>query len=313
MNNNPPLGFKKLLEVSGKVTGEITTYEIGWIVGPRLNASGRLETAEDSIRLLTEKNEKVVEEMAEKLNTKNIQRQEKTLEMYEIASGVDEKNLPKIIFSSDKNYHEGVIGLVAAKLAQKYYRPSIVICLTGEYGKGSVRSIRGVNIIEILRNFEDLFIDLGGHPMAAGFTIDGKNISKLEKKLEKYAKENINEKLLVPTVDIDLEIPVNIINNKLLKDVERLKPFGIGNEQPVFLSGNLGIVGCDVIGKDRRHVKLNLYDGEKYYKAVYFGGAEYEKELKTGEKIDLVYTLKKNEYNGKEYIDLIVKDFRKVI
>jgi len=312
LNSNPPLGLKELLKVSGKEVGEITTYELGWILGPRLNASGRLETAEDSIRLLVEKDKKVIEELASNLNTKNIQRQEKTIEMYELATEFDEKKLPNILFSVDKKYHEGVIGLVAAKLTQKYYRPSIVICLMDEYGKGSARSIPGVNIIEIIRKFEDLFIDLGGHPMAAGFTIEKKNISKFEKKIAEYGKKNIDKDILVPSINIDLEIPVNVISNNLLNDLDELKPFGIGNEQPVFLSKDLGVVTCDLMGKDRQHVRISLYDGERYYKAVYFGGAVSCKDLNAGSKIDLVYTLKKNEYNGNRYIDLIVKDFRKV-
>jgi single-stranded-DNA-specific exonuclease len=312
LNTNPPLGLKKLLEVSGKEVKEITTYELGWILGPRLNASGRLETAEDSIRLLVEKDEKILDELASNLNTKNIQRQEKTLEMYEIAADIDELNLPKVIFSVDKKYHEGIIGLVAAKLTQKYYRPSIVICLMDEYGKGSVRSVPGVNIIEILRKYEDMFIDLGGHPMAAGFTIDKEKIEEFKEKLSKYAEKNISEKDLVPSINIDLSIPANAINEKLVDAIDKLKPFGLENEQPVFLTEDLGVSSCDIIGKDRQHLKLSLYDGSKYYKAVYFGGAKSCKNLDTGSKIDLVYTLKKNEYNGNKYIDLIVKDFRKV-
>ena len=180
------------------------------------------------------------------------------------------------------------------------------------YAKGSARSIPGVNIIEMLRNFEDLFIDLGGHPMAAGFTIEKKNISKLERKIKKYAEEKISENVFIPTITIDLEIPAAIITDEMLMEVDNLKPFGIGNEQPVFISRGLGVVNSSVIGKDEKHLKLSLYDGGKYFKAVYFEGAEFEKDLNTGDKIDLVYTLKKNEYNGSSYIDLIVKDYRKV-
>lgn len=311
LNTNPPLGLKKLLEVSGKEIGEVTTNELGWILGPRLNASGRLETAEDSIRLLVEKDEKVLNELASNLNSKNIQRQQKTLEMYEIAADIDEDNLPKIIFSVDEKYHEGIIGLVAAKLTQKYYRPSIVVCLMDEYGKGSVRSVPGVNIIEMLRKYEDMFIDLGGHPMAAGFTIDKEKIEEFKEKLSKYAEDNISDKDLVPSINVDLSIPANIINQDLVDSIDKLKPFGLGNEQPVFLTEGLGVTSCDIIGKDRQHLKFSLYDGNKYYKAVFFGGSGSCNDLGVGSKIDLVYTLKKNEYNGNKYIDLIVKDFRK--
>ncbi len=313
INSNPPLGFKKLFEAAGIAQGtEITTYELGWAIGPRLNASGRLKSSEDSIRLLTEKDEKVLEELAKRLNSKNIERQEKTLEMYDIASEVDEKDLPKIIFSSDKKFHEGVIGLVSAKLTQRYYRPSVVIALEDGYGKGSVRSIPGINIIEILRKFEDLFVDLGGHPMAGGFTIEEKKIPEMQKKVTKYIEKEFRDEIFIPVLNIDVELPSDVIDMALLKEVDKIKPFGMGNDQPIFLTKSLGIVGCDIIGKDKTHLKLRLYDGKKYHKAVFFGGARFEKELSLGEKIDLVYTMSKNEYNGSVYLDLLVKDFRKV-
>lgn len=315
LNSTPPLGLKKLLEVAGKEIGEITSHELGWVLGPRLNASGRMETAKDSIRILVEDDKKLLSELAESLNSKNIQRQEKTLEMYEVADNFDKKGkkkLPKVIFSSDKKYHEGIIGLVASKLVQTYYRPAIVMCVMDDYAKGSVRSVVGVNIIEMLREFSDMFIDLGGHPMAAGFTIDKKKIPQFEKKFLKYAEDKIDEKFLTPTLNVDMKIPANIINEKLLNEIEKMKPFGIGNESPLFVSEDLGIVNADIIGKDKNHLKLSLYDGSKYHKAIYFGGVEHEKDLKAGEKIDLVYTLKKNEYNGNKYVDLVVRDFRKV-
>ncbi len=312
INENPPLWIKKLLEVSKLKDIEITTYELGWAVGPRLNASGRLHSSEDSIKLLTETNEKDLEKYAESLNSKNIERQEKTLEMYDMASEIDENNLPKIIFSSNEKFHEGVIGLVSAKLTQRYYRPSVVISLDDGYGKGSVRSIPGINIIEVLRKFGDLFVDLGGHPMAGGFTIEQEKIPEMQEKVSKYIEKEFNEDIFVPVLNVDLKIPASVVNTSLLDEIDKLKPFGMGNEQPIFLSENLTVVNCDIIGKDRTHLKLKLYDGNNYHKAVYFGAARFEKEFTTGEKIDLVYMLSKNEYNGNKYVDLIVKDFRKV-
>ena len=312
LNSNPPLGYKKLLEAAGIKDIEITTYELGWVIGPRLNASGRLQSSEDSFRLLTETDEKVLEELAQNLNSKNIERQEKTLEMYDMASEIDENNLPKIIFSSDEKYHEGIIGLVSAKLTQRYYRPSVVISLSGDYGKGSVRSIPGINIIEVLRKFEDLFVDLGGHPMAGGFTIEKKKIPEMKKKVSDYVEKNFGDEVFNPVLNIDLEIPSEVISVDLLNEIEKMKPFGMGNEQPVFLSRGLGVVSCDVIGKDGNHLRLKLYDGEKYQRAVFFGGKRFEKDFEIGGRLDLVYSLNKNEYNGNTYVDMVVKDYRKV-
>ena len=312
LNSKPPLGYKKLFEASGIEGTEITTYELGWVIGPRLNAAGRLKSSEDSIRLLTERDENILEKLAQSLNSKNIERQEKTLEMYDIAAEVDENDLPKIIFSSDEKYHEGIIGLVSAKITQKYYRPSVVISLNDGYGKGSVRSIPGINIIEVLRKFEDLFVDLGGHPMAGGFTIEEEKIPEMKKKVSEYIEKKFDNDVFNPVLDIDLKIPSDIIGVNLLEEIEKMEPFGMGNEQPVFLSEGLGVVSCDVIGKDGSHLKLNLYDGKKYQKAVFFGGSRFEKDFEIGGKVDLVYSLNKNEYNGKTYVDMVVKDYRKV-
>jgi single-stranded-DNA-specific exonuclease len=312
MNTNPPAGLKKILQVSGIGDGEITTYELGWIIGPRLNAAGRLKDSEDSIKLLTEKDDSLLEEYAKNLDSRNIERQEKTLEMYDLASNIDENNLPKIIFSSNEEYHEGVIGLVSAKLTQKYYRPSVVISLEDGVGKGSVRSIPGINIIEILREFDDLFVDLGGHPMAGGFTIEKKNIPEMEKKVSEYISKKFDDEIFMPVLDIDLEVPGKFVDLEFLENIDKLKPFGMSNEQPVFLSRDMGVFNVDIIGKNKDHLKIKLFDGEKYHKAVFFGGAEYVGDFVVGEKVDIVYTLSKNEYNGNKYVDLIVKDFRKI-
>lgn len=310
LNVNPPLGLKKLIKVSGKEGFEVTTYDLGWVLGPRLNASGRLEDANVSLELLLEKNEKKAEALAAKLNQSNIDRQDKTLEMYGIASSFDESNLPKILFSRDKNYHEGIIGLVAAKLSQKYYRPAVVISLSEEYGKGSVRSVSGVNIIEMLRNFEDLFESLGGHPMAAGFSIKIENIPVLEEKMLELAASIISDELLIRVLDIDLKMPIGCASLSLLKEVEELKPFGLGNSEPVFMSENLGVTKIDKMGKESQHLRLTLYDGKKFYKAVWFNGTELASDLSFGAKIDIAYTLKRNEYNGSVYVDLVVRDIR---
>ncbi|MFC1700019.1 single-stranded-DNA-specific exonuclease RecJ [Patescibacteria group bacterium] len=310
-NRNPPLGIKKLVEVAGKGGSILSTYDLGWMIGPRLNASGRLESADDSLKLLIEKDPATLESISFKLNKINIERQDKTIEMYEKAADFDESDLPKILFSSSEEYHEGVIGLVASKLAQKYYRPSVVISLSDGVGKGSVRSIPGINIIEMLRKHEALFVDLGGHPMAAGFTIEKENIENLEKEMLLDAKDGIDDKLFIPSLDIDMRIPANIIDLELLEDIERLEPFGLGNSRPVFLSEGLKITGLDVVGRDMSHLRLSLSDGDKYYKAIFFGGAESVDDVSFGDNVDLVYTLKKNEYNGNTYIDLVVKDLRK--
>ena len=163
----------------------------------------------------------------------------------------------------------------------------------------------------MLRRFEDLFVDLGGHPMAAGFTIEKENIKKLQEEMLSDAKDSIDDKLFIPSLDVDMKIPADIIDLELLEDIDSLEPFGIGNSRPTFLTEGLKITGLDVVGRDMSHLRLSLSDGDKYYKAIFFGGAEAVDNVEFGDNIDLVYTLKKNEYNGNTYIDLVVKDLRK--
>jgi len=302
LNTNSPLGIKNLLQVSGK-TGEVTTYDLGWVIGPRLNAAGRLEGADLALELLLEKDQDKSLSLAKKLNDINVSRQDKTVEMYALST-VDEKNLPNILLVANEKYHDGIIGLVASKFAQKYYRPSIVISLEDGFGKGSVRSVAGVNIIEILRKFEDLFVDIGGHPMAAGFTIKRENIPLLEEELEKV---EISPELLIPELKIDTVIPIELVTLDLLVEIDKLKPFGLGNEQPIFVSRNLGVADISKTGKENNHLILKLTNGKNTYKAIWFNFRD-SVDISLGTHVDIAYSLNKNEYNGRTYIDLVVKD-----
>lgn len=310
LNTNPPKGIKKLLEISGRGKYEVSTYDLGWIVGPRLNATGRMVEGSESLKLLIEEDELEVERIAMKLNQVNIQRQEKTFEMYDLAQDFDEENLPKIIFSRNEKYHEGIIGLVAARLVQKYFKPAVVISLSDGYGKGSVRSVPGIDIISILRKFDDIFEELGGHPMAAGFSIKEEKIPELEKRLLDYAKKHIDEELLKKVILIDLKIPIDKVSLDLFEKLERLKPFGIGNEEPVFLSENLGVASVNKVGAEKKHLSMKLFGNGNFYKAIWFYGSENEIKIDVGNKIDVVYNLKRNEYNGNTYVDLVVKDIK---
>ena len=312
LNTDPPVGIKKLLQVAGKNVTEITTYELGWIIGPRLNSSGRILDASSSLNLLLEEDEKKAEALAVELNSINVQRQDKTVEMYDLAAGIDEKNLPKIILSSHADYHEGIIGLVAARLTQKYFRPAIVISLSDGYGKGSARSVPGVDIISFLRNFDDMFESLGGHPMAAGFTIKKELIPELKEKAEKLADSFISDELLVPSLNVDIKIPIDMVTLELLNRLDTLKPFGLGNEEPVFMSEKVGITDVSRVGRDSQHLLFKFYESGKYHKGIFFNASDKEAaDLKFGDKADIVYTLKKNEYNGNTFVDLFIKDIRK--
>lgn len=312
LNSNPPIGLKALHEVAGRKGKEITTYDLGWVFGPRINASGRIGDAEEALQLLLEKDKLKVFEIAQQLNALNINRQDKTVEMYKVVNEFDKENLPKIIITANEEYHEGIIGLVAAKLAKEYYRPSIVISLDNEFGKGSVRSISGVDIIAFLREFEDLFESLGGHPMAAGFTIKRDRVGELEEKILKVVDELILEEHFELLLDIDLEVPLSTVDFDFIEEVEQLKPFGVGNKAPLFVSRGVSLTGFDVVGRDRTHLSMKLINEGRPYRGIFFGGAFYADDLNIGDEIDIVYSAERNEYNGRTYVNLVIKDIKKV-
>lgn len=309
LNKNPPVGVNKLLEVAGR-KGEITTYDLGWVIGPRLNATGRITNARSSFELLIEEDEQKSTELAWKLNKVNFNRQEKTIEMYDLASLDNGVELPYVVVSHDEKYHEGIIGLVAAKLVQKYHRPSIVISVNGDEAKGSVRSIKGIDIIESLREIKHLFTNLGGHPMAAGFSIESKNIQEMEVQINEVIKRKYGEEHFKKILEIDAQIPGEIISIETLNNIKSLKPFGMGNREPLFCTKNMGVSQLNFVGKESNHVSLRLFDGERVHKAIYFNAADQVEGIKTGDKIDVAYTFSENEFNGKVYLDLVVKDIK---
>jgi len=309
LNHNPPMGIKNLILTSGN-SHQLSTYDLGWVIGPRLNAAGRLEDACIAINLLLETEDKKSLELAKELDTINTKRQKATIEMYDIVK-IEQDDLPYVIVQQSTNFHDGIIGLLASKLVQKYYRPALVISIEDGIGKGSARSIDGINIIELLRKYNDLFVELGGHPMAAGFCIKQENIILLTQKLNEYIKENILDiNIFTPKIDIDLSIPIFMVDISLFEEIQTLMPFGLGNPEPMFCSENLFITDISIIGKTKEHVSLKLSDGFNVYKSVWFGGAIKVKTLGLGDKVDIAYTLSKNVFNNKVNIDLIIKDLK---
>jgi len=293
----------------------IGTYEIGHVIGPRLNAAGRLESAMDSLRLLCTRDRMRARALAEQLDVTNSERQRIMKGGVEHAVSkirIRDDN-KKIIIIADETYEEGVIGLIASKLVEEFYKPAIVIAKGEKISKGSVRSISGFNIIEFLRSKPELFINVGGHPMAAGFSIETKSIESFQKKLEDYAEELIREDLLQRKLKIDMEISFNSISSELFNELEKFAPFGMGNPQPVFLSRRVLVREKRMLGKENKHLRFILQGGEvgKVLEAVAFGMGERSGEIKEEDYVDIVYTINLNEWKGNTRLQLKIKDFSK--
>lgn len=296
-----------------KITQEnIGTYEIGYIVSPRLNAMGRMEHALESLRLVCTANNKQALALAEKLGTKNRARQLLTEETtkHAIENSKLSAQSSKLIFISHKSYNQGIIGLVAGKLVEQYYRPAIVLSVGEVYSKASARSIAGFNIIEAIRAQSDLLVDAGGHPMAAGFTVETTKVAILKQRLLDFAEENIKEEILEKTVKIDLELPLSAISLGFWQEIEKMAPFGLGNPEPVFAS-TVVIKGFRTVGGEGKHLKFQLSDDKKLsFGAIGFNMAYLLEKLKIDQEVEVAYTITLNEWNGEKRLELKLKDLR---
>ncbi|MEN9406815.1 MAG: hypothetical protein RLZZ455_31 [Candidatus Parcubacteria bacterium] len=307
------VGLRALFAEAGIEQRSIEVYQIGHQISPRLNAAGRMESAMDSLRLLCTRDSRRAKELADALGEVNRFRQEETMLATEhaigqLADGVWEKE--KILLVAHESYPQGVIGLIAGKLVEKYYRPAIVIAIGNTQSKASVRSIKGFNIIEFLRTQSEYFVNVGGHPMAAGFTIETEKITLLKSVLERAAGDILTEEQLTRSILVDVVLPYELITQETYEALKTLAPFGIGNPEPVF-SSSATIADIRILGREGKHLKLKLSDGSLSVDAIGFGMGERVSEIKVGDMIDVAFNLDENEWNGRKSLQLKLKDFVK--
>src|SRR3989338_416613 len=305
LNNTKRLGLLALIEQSGLKDKEIDTYHIGHIIAPRINAMGRITHAMDALRLLCTTDGKRARELARILGYTNTNRQDLTRESTDIAFEMVKKD-ESILIISHEEFNEGIIGLVAGKLTEKYNKPSVVMSLGKEFAKASARSVAGFNIVEFFREEIGWFVDVGGHPMAAGFTVKLENVEKLQEVLEKKAKKILKGRKMEKEIPVDAQLPLSALDTKLLKTVELLKPFGVANPEPVFLSKNAEIVEKRFVGKTGSHLKIKIKDSKNntYYEAMGFGMGERVSEFIENNHLDIVYRVCENEWNGEKKLQL---------
>ena len=334
LNCKKRIGLNKLMLVANiNEDKKIEAWNIGWQLGPRLNAASRLAHANSAFSLLISDSETEAEELAAELNQRNISRQKITEEIsLQVEEQVDINNLPKIIIGIAQDgqlWNEGVIGLVAGRITEKYHRPTLVITrLVEDFEfdakskkmlpksinfKGSGRSIEGFNMIEAIEKLSLHLDKYGGHPMACGFSVKSEEkLLKFKEELEKLVS-NIEEKDLLPRLKIESELEFSEINLNLSEQIEQLSPFGQNNPQPRFVSYQLKIVDISFMGFENQHIKLRLAAANNSsfsnsFWAISFGDAKKYEFLKIADIIDLVYYLEVNDFNGRKEPQLKIID-----
>lgn len=311
LNKTKRPGINSLFEEAAIVKGAIGTYEVGFMIAPRINAMGRLRHAIDSLRLLCTKNALKAKELSQEVGRANKERQ-KILSEIVIATRTETKKLEgkKIIVVASETYHEGVIGLAAGRLVEEFYRPAIVFSKGEKYAKASARSVAGFNIIEAIRKVEDLLVAAGGHPMAAGFTIESGKILEFEKRLLLESNDLLTDEVLLRKLKIDMEIGFDKITPALLEKLQDFEPTGLGNQSPIFASKKVEVIDARGVGDAAKHLKLKLRQDGSVFSAIAFGFGGISKDLGLGAEVDIAYTPQINSWNGSKNIELRIRDIK---
>ncbi len=303
-------GVMALMGVAGLEPDKIKASHIGFVLGPRLNAAGRMESALAALELLTTTDVQKAAGLAQKLDVQNRERQKETREIQERAEQIVLEHDPEalLFFAADPGFNPGVVGLAASRLSDLYYRPAIVAHQGEQFTRGSCRSIPEFHITDALDQCADLLDHHGGHAAAAGFTVANENLSELVRRLQEITADKLAEIDLRPTLNADLEIPLGDLKPGLLDYLNMLQPTGFGNRQAYFVSRELKPMGVRAIGRDRTHLKFSVTDGWITFDAIAFQQAHWHDVMPP--RIDIFYTFELNEYNGRSSLQLNVRDIK---
>jgi single-stranded-DNA-specific exonuclease len=304
-------GLFSLAAVSDLPLSRVTATSIGFILGPRLNAAGRLESALAAFELLTTKDVRSAGELAQQLNIQNRQRQEITRKIQSEAEAIAlaEDPTADLFFVVHPDFNPGVVGLAASRMVETYYRPTVVGQVSKETTRCSCRSIPEFHITEALDQCRDLLIRHGGHAAAAGFTVMNSNLDELKRRLKELARQKLQGRDLRHTLTADIEIPLSELRPGLLNQLEALQPTGYGNPEAVFLSRNVRVTNSRTVGAENRHLKLALTDGTVTFDAIGFRLGYLKADMPL--RVDIVYTFEINEFNGRTSLQLNLKDLRR--
>lgn len=304
-------GLRQLCLRAGINFKDINSYHLGYLLGPRINAAGRIGSPINAVKLLVSSDEKICQEISEELDNLNFDRQKLTLKTKDEASSMIQGEKDKAIFVVGEDWHEGIIGLVAGKLLEEYHKPVIVATHNGGLIKGSARSVKGFNITEALGKFDKYLERFGGHELAAGFTAKAETIDEFIDEFVKLANKEITKEMLVSKLNIDLVIDSDSVGKKLIDDLHQLEPFGYGNPKPIVCLKNLVVFRKTIMGKEENHMKL-LAKGSGYdmLTLVLFGAGEDKDEIEKDSVIDVIGYPDLNVWNGNENVQFNVKEWR---
>ncbi len=317
LNTSPSVGVKGIIDICGLSEKEITISDIVFKIGPRINASGRMKLASEAVQLLVSRDSNFAKEKSETINEYNNNRKglDKNItdEAISLIHADNCLKTKKSIVVYNPDWHKGVIGIVASRLSEEFYRPSIVLTKSNGLVSGSARSVQGFDLYKAIDSCRDLLENFGGHMYAAGLTIKEENIPEFTKRFDKYVVENILEDQTCPQIDIDAVLQFKDITPKFFRILKQFGPFGPGNMKPVFMSRKVLDFGTSrLVGREQEHLKMELIDSssENVINGIAFGMHAYNEHLKALNPLDVCYTLEENNFNGNSTIQLMVRDIK---
>jgi single-stranded-DNA-specific exonuclease len=317
LNSSPSLGLKSIIDICGLNDKDITISDIVFKIGPRINASGRIQKAREAVDLLVARDEIFAREKSDCINQYNQTRKDldKTItdEAAAILDKLEELSNQKSIVVYNSEWHKGVIGIVASRLTELYYRPSIVLTKSNGLATGSARSVPGFDIYKAIETCRDLLENFGGHTYAAGLSLKEENVDPFTKRFEAYVAENILPEQQHPLTDIDATIEFKDITPKFFRVLKQFSPFGPENMKPVFCTKRVFDYGTSrLVGKEQEHLKMELVDSssENVMNGIAFRMWEFNDYLKALNPLDICYTLEENTFNGNTTVQLMIKDIK---
>ena len=304
-------GLLALANESNLDLSEITAETLGWNFGPKINAAGRMKHGEIALQLLLTKNKIEAQTLAIELNNLNQQRRHNTEKATAILSEkINNLDLQKpLIITGDSTISSGIVGLAAARIADQFSRPAIVMQIGEHESRGSCRSVNGFNIVELLQRHKDLFIKFGGHHGAAGFTINSERIDELKNRFFEDLKSHFPSNEIKSELEIDERLKLNNNHDQTMQWIDLIGPYGIGNKAPIFLSEKIKIVAKSSVGKNKEHLQLKLMHTQQSWDAIHFNSNYHD--LRINEYIDIVFSLERNNFRGQKKIQLQIKDLKR--
>ena len=301
LNSNPSTGVKAMIDVCGLTGKELTMSDIVFKIGPRINASGRVQNGMESVNLLVERNERKAKEMAATINQYNEERKELDKRMTEEASHVvsqmgDTEDKGAVVIYNP-NWHKGVIGIVASRLTEEFFRPAVVLTLDDGIVTGSARSVSGFDVYKAIQHCEDLLENFGGHTYAAGLSMKAGNVEAFKQRFQEYVQANITAEQVKPNIDIHAMINFRDITTKLQGEIKKMRPYGPNNPKPIFCTQRVFDYGTSkVVGRQQEHIKLELVDSKSnnVMNGIAFGQSSEARYIQTKHSFDIVYSIEEN-------------------